>query len=175
MTEPEITVRPLKKADCEQVRELFRSTYLAYGEGGGPGLARGVAEYVEQSLAEDLADPFTHYMSGPRTCFFVAESSGEFAGMLGIDHWEGDGAIAHLRRVAVRQDFRRRGIGRRLMRHAEAWAAAHGYRSMRFYTVELLTEAIAMYESLGYRLVAKHDFGPVMGRESEKPLEAHRA
>ncbi len=173
----DIRVRTITAQDNNAVRELFRSTYMPYAA-GPPEMTRAVTEYVEQSLAEDLVDPFKHYMAHPRTGFFVAEAADPaagkggkaIAGMLGVDHWEGDEKTAQLRRVAVSGRFRRQGVGRRLMTFAEKWAAERAYTSMRFYTVEQLKEAIAMYESLGYRLVQKHVFGPVAGREYEKPL-----
>lgn len=174
----DIAIRTITARDNAAVRELYRATYMPYADDAPIEIRGAVTEYVEQSLADDLADPFKHYMTHPRTGFFVAEAADPaagrgrkvIAGMLGVDHWEGDEKIAQLRRVAVSSRFRRQGIGRRLMGFAEQWAVEHGYTSMRFYTVEQLVEAIAMYESLGYRLVQKHEFGPVVGREYEKPL-----
>lgn len=174
----DMAIRTITARDNNDVRELFRATYMPHAEAAPPEIRDTVKGYVEESLADDLADPFKHYMAHPRTGFFVAEAADRgagqdrkaIAGMLGVDHWEGDEKTAQLRRVAVSGRFRRQGVGRRLMMFAEQWAADHAYTSMRFYTVEQLKEAIAMYESLGYRLVQKHGFGPVVGREYEKPL-----
>jgi ribosomal protein S18 acetylase RimI-like enzyme len=132
--------------------------------------ARTARAFVEESLSDDLADPHAHYMSHPRTGFFIAEYGGDIAGIFGIDHWDGDQTIAQLRRVAVHLSYQRRGIGRTMMVRAEEFAHAKGYRSLRFYTAEPLQAAISMYESLGYRLVARHQFGPIPGREYEKRL-----
>jgi ribosomal protein S18 acetylase RimI-like enzyme len=166
----EIIIRPIIREDNDAVRGLFMTAFLPYSENATPEQAAAVRGFIHESLADDLEDPYGHYMSQPGTCFFVADAGGRIAGMLGIDRWEGDGTVAQLRRVAVSHGFRRRGIAKMLMNHAEAWAAWQGYKSMRFYTAESLKEAIALYESLGYRLVRRHAWGPVCGREYEKLL-----
>ncbi|GEM_PF-3567941 len=172
---PTFAIRPLKKGDREHVRELFRATYLAYTDTLDPAAAAEGTEHVRKSLQEDLADPFAHYMRSPGTCFFVAVIDGQVAGMAGVDRWAEDATAVEIRRVAVGHQFRRRGIAKGLMAHAESWAASHGYEMVRLYTVEYFTEAIAMYEGLGYRLVAEHNWGRVKGLEYEKPLKAPTA
>jgi len=63
----------------------------------------------------------------------------------------------------VTADARRRGHARRLLRELERRAAAHGHRSVRLLTTEVLHEAMALYEADGYRLVGRieHARGPV--------------
>lgn len=54
--------------------------------------------------------------------------------------------------VAVRPEAQGRGIGRRLMEFAEERARATDARRLRLYTNEVMTENVAIYRHLGYRV-----------------------
>lgn len=54
--------------------------------------------------------------------------------------------------VAVSPDFQGRGLGKRMMAHAEAVAAERGLKAMRLYTNKAFTANIDLYLSLGYRV-----------------------
>lgn len=62
--------------------------------------------------------------------------------------------------VAVAPAFQGRGLGRRLMAHAEHLARQLGHARIRLYTNARFTENIALYRQLGYRI----------DREEEGPL-----
>ena len=55
-----------------------------------------------------------------------------------------------LENVAVAPDAHGKGIGRRLIDHAEAVAKARGFHRIRLYTHATMTENQAMYAHLGY-------------------------
>ena len=52
--------------------------------------------------------------------------------------------------VAVRPQFQKRGLGRRLLAWAEARAAQAGYSRTRLYTYGRMVENIALYGRVGY-------------------------
>lgn len=52
--------------------------------------------------------------------------------------------------IAVAPDAQGRGVGRRLLAVAEDIARARGYRAIKLYTNEMMTENIAIYTRLGY-------------------------
>ena len=54
--------------------------------------------------------------------------------------------------VAVAPAFQGRGLGRRLMAHAEAVAGASGVREVRLYTNKLFAANVRLYGGLGYRV-----------------------
>jgi ribosomal protein S18 acetylase RimI-like enzyme len=54
--------------------------------------------------------------------------------------------------VAVSPAFQGRGLGRKLMAHAEQLAASAGHGETRLYTNKLFAENIELYRKLGYRI-----------------------
>jgi ribosomal protein S18 acetylase RimI-like enzyme len=52
--------------------------------------------------------------------------------------------------LAVKQEFRRRGVGRALMDHAHRWAIAKGAADIDLNVFEFNQPAIAFYQALGY-------------------------
>lgn len=52
--------------------------------------------------------------------------------------------------IAVRRDRQGQGLGRRLIAFAEAEARRLGYRDLRLYTHQTMTENIALYARLGF-------------------------
>ena len=61
--------------------------------------------------------------------------------------------------VAVDPAYQKRGLGRRLLAHAEAQARAAGYQRIRLYTNELMVENIALYQRLGYEETGREPVG----------------
>ena len=54
--------------------------------------------------------------------------------------------------VAVSPSFQGRGLGRRLMAHAEELAASSGFGEIRLYTNQRFAENVELYRRLGYRV-----------------------
>ena len=78
----------------------------------------------------------------------VLEAEGRVLGLLVlIDQPE----ALLLDNVAVAEAAQGRGIGKRLVEHAEAEARRRGYRAIALYTHETMTENVAIYTKLGYR------------------------
>ena len=59
--------------------------------------------------------------------------------------------------VAVSPAFQGRGLGRKLMAHAEILARELGFDEIRLYTNQRFVENIALYRRLGYRVDREED------------------
>jgi putative acetyltransferase len=77
----------------------------------------------------------------------------------GAYHRLADG-VCELKRLYVSDQARGLGLGRRLTDALAASARADGFTLMRLDTAHLLTEAIAMYESMGFARIAPYQDYP---------------
>ena len=76
--------------------------------------------------------------------------------------------------VAVSPAFQGRGLGRKLMAHAEHIAAASGFGETRLYTNKLFAENIALYRKLGYRVDREEVLTIGIAVHMSKPVRADR-
>jgi ribosomal protein S18 acetylase RimI-like enzyme len=79
---------------------------------------------------------------------------------------------ADIKRMWVDGSARGLGIGRRLLRELEIYAAARGVATVRLETNETLTEAISLYRSAGYAEVAPFNDEPYAHHWFEKRLRS---
>ncbi len=86
------------------------------------------------------------YVASRGTEFWVAETSGELVGFV---DWDADFVNA----LHVRTSYARRGIGGRLMHHAETEIAKAGFTAVRLETDTFNTRSRAFYAARGYREV----------------------
>lgn len=96
--------------------------------------------WTREGLAEELSNPQAH--------FLVAEADGETAGYIGVQEICGEGYVTN---VAVLPEYRRQGIGERLVREAVRGAETRG---CSFLSLEVRVgneTAIRLYERLGFR------------------------
>ena len=72
--------------------------------------------------------------------------------------------------VAVSPACQKRGLGRRLLAHAEQLAVGAGYCDIRLYTNSLMVENIALYRQLGYRIDREEGDAPRIQVHMSKAL-----
>ncbi|HTG23855.1 MAG TPA: GNAT family N-acetyltransferase [Reyranella sp.] len=74
--------------------------------------------------------------------------------------------------VAVSPAFQGRGLGRKLMAHAEQIAASAGHGETRLYTNKLFAENIELYRKLGYRIDREEVLEIGVAVHMSKPIRA---
>ena len=87
-----------------------------------------------------------------RECVFVADDDNKVVGFVHVEVYEVLYAqsVANILGIAVSSEFRRRGIGKKLLSQAEEWAKSKGIAMMRLNTGAAREGAHAFYRSLGY-------------------------
>ena len=89
-----------------------------------------------------------------RVEFFVLYDDGEPAGCGGVQFFHATqdsvSPYGELKRMYVRDEFRGRGFGRRLLAHLERLALDRGVTTMRLETGTRQPEAVGLYENCGY-------------------------
>jgi N-acetylglutamate synthase-like GNAT family acetyltransferase len=99
-----------------------------------------------------LRDDWKHGVnrfSEPGEAIYTARVSGRLAGVCGVnlDPFAGDAEIGRLRRLYVHPQFRRRGVGRRLVQHALNNSRGH-FRRIRLRTLD--ESSAAFFEAIGF-------------------------
>ena len=106
--------------------------------------------------------------AGAGGCWLVLYDAGSPMGCGGLRRI--DAETGEIKRMFVRASARGRGHGRRLLAELERRAASFGYRRVRLLTTEVLAEARALYESVGYRVVERRLEGSRQDYWMEKEL-----
>jgi ribosomal protein S18 acetylase RimI-like enzyme len=138
----ELVLRRAAAADAAAVRALTREAYARWVPLIGREPKPMQADY-ERAVEAHRVD--------------LALLNGELVGLIEtIDHPD------HLliENVAVAPAFQGRGLGKRLMAHAEQVAAEHDHSELRLYTNARFVENVALYRHLGYR-VDREEKGPL--------------
>lgn len=99
-------------------------------------------EPVVPSVAQEASlVPSSPSLSEPIACLWMGNAIDQVAG----------NRYAHVFLLYVVPEYRRRGIGAALMRHAENWARARGDRQIGLQVFQSNQPAIALYHQLGYQ------------------------
>ena len=121
--------------------------------------AMGV-NFCFQNFAEELAGLPGRY-APPEGRLLLAWQDKRLAGCVALREFSP--GICEMKRLFVRPAFRKQGVGRRLAVSVIAEARAIGHTHMRLDTLAVMREAIALYESLGFRRIDPYCFNPLPG------------
>jgi putative acetyltransferase len=135
--------------EIEACRGLFRD----YAAGLGFDLS---FQDFERELAELPGD-----YAPPRGRLLLARAGGNAVGCVGVRPL--DAQTCEMKRLYVATVARGTGLGRRLALAAIEAARELGYERMRLDTVPSMTQAHALYESLGFREIQPYRHNPVPG------------
>jgi ribosomal protein S18 acetylase RimI-like enzyme len=135
-------IRSFRRGDLPACATLFRD-----------GLIGG--KIAENDTALDIDDIEQAYLSSPGSHFWVAElpaqgeKPGEVVGMIGVQH-HGDN-VGEIRRLRVRLDHRRQGIGSTLVETALKFCQDRGYLKIALDTFMEREPAIKLFEKFHFR------------------------
>jgi len=105
---------------------------------------------AENDTALDLDDIESTYLNTPGNHFWVAQAAGgEVVGMIGVQHHDQD--EGEIRRLRVRADHRRRGIGSALLEAALKFCQDHQYLKITLDTFMEREPAIKLFEKFRFR------------------------
>jgi ribosomal protein S18 acetylase RimI-like enzyme len=132
-----VTVRSFTKADAEVCRQLYLE-----GPMGRPN--------ASNDTGLDIDDIEAAYMRSPDSHFWVAQTAkGEIVGMIGVQqHQSGEGEI---RRLRVRHDVRRRGIGSALLEAAIQFCREKQHLKVILDTAMDMEPAVKLFEKFRFR------------------------
>ena len=150
MTDQQIEIRAFRPADAKPVTALFARINRQLAP---VGQAEVFERYIARSVADELGDIPAYYAAARGSGFWVAVQDGQLAGFFGLEP-AGRGA-AELRRMYVAPEYRRRGLGRRLLANAESMARQMGYDRMDLSTSVLQDAALALYRHAGYEEIGE--------------------
>lgn len=127
--------------------------------------------YIERCLGADLSDIRGSYRDGG---FWVAEADGRVVGTVGVMP-AGEGGLLVLKRMAVRKDYRGRGVAKALCRAVLDFARQRpGCAAVVLNTIMLQHDARALYERLGFRRQRRFVLPTVYGRVANCTVTTYR-
>ena len=147
-------VRSFRREDIQACTQLYVEGLL-----GG--------RIAENDTGLDIDDIDSAYMNKPGSHFWVAETVGvadgaakQVIGMIGVQQHEDN--VGEIRRLRVRQDLRRRGIGSALVETALKFCRDRGYLKIALDTFMEREPAVRLFEKFHFRHSRTRN---VMGKE----------
>lgn len=148
MEEQAYQIRPIAPRDDGAVAALIRRSLEERG------LALPGTAYTDPYL-----DHFSDYYAqdSERRYFVLVDAEGTVLGGAGFGRFEGFPDCAELQKLYLTDSLHGRGLGRRLLEYTMERAGELGFRRMYLETHTALTEAMGLYEALGFRFIEKPD------------------
>ena len=143
----------IREADCStgigEIRQLFEEYARSLG-----------IDLGFQSFDKELAGLPGAY-SRPTGCLLFATTGDRSLGCVAVRRL--DTEFCEMKRLYIRPEARREGVGRALAEAAVAFGRVAGYHAMRLNTLPTMAAAQALYRQLGFRDVLPYRHNPVPG------------
>ena len=98
-----------------------------------------------------------YYNADPekRTYFVALDETGRVTGGVGVDEFAGIPDCAEIQKLYLDDSAKGKGCGRELMKLAEDWAKAAGYKQLYLETHSNLKAAMGLYEKMGFQQIER--------------------
>ena len=146
-----MTIRPATKDDLHGLIRIFAE------ENGFH--AAMVPEFIKATDHLLTGDELTEMLDHPEQHLLVADSEGNIIGaaLVSVDAsdpepWIQPRRFGYIEEVVVSEEYRGRGIGKRLLESINHWAKQQGLEEIELHVWQRNHRATAFYESLGYEI-----------------------
>lgn len=136
------SIRPAIEADRDDIARVVADALAEYALCADP-----------SGTDRDLANLEASYFARGGTFDVVVSPDGPIIGCCGV--YVLDEAACELRKMYLAKAARGKGLGRRLLQRALAFAKARGFQRMELETASVLKEAIALYSGAGFRPIQR--------------------
>ncbi len=140
-------IRPIKAEDDPKIARIIRDN-LELFHLDIPGTA-----YFDKEL--DSLSSYYNALPEKRRYFIATDSDGGVIGGVGIAEFDGLDNCAEIQKLYLSDSAKGKGLGKKLMRTAEEFAAGVGYKRLYLETHSDLKAAIGLYEKLGFHMTDK--------------------
>ena len=138
-----ITIRPIQKADNEQIASVIRSVLIEHD------VPKVGTAYADVSL-----DSMFEAYSFSRSRYFVIEKDGEIIGGAGISQLENESeTICELQKMYFLPEARRIGVGSEMMTKCLAFAQSVGFKKCYLETMPYMHAAQKLYLKFGFHYI----------------------
>jgi GNAT superfamily N-acetyltransferase len=151
------SIRRATRGDVDVLVGLYREFHEFHVK-GVPDRLKSPDEYDTDDLRSKLVD----IMEAEDSSIFVAELDGQVIGLAEVYIKEDESnpyrvsyKYAHLQSIMVSERYRRRDIGRQLLRTVEKWSKEKGGAEVRLNIWEFNSGPLRFYEKEGYRTLRR--------------------
>ena len=147
------------KADSEQHLEHARTLFREYTSSFA-----GETSFQHYLVLQNFEEELLYLPNGyvpPEGVLLLALEAEKPAGCVAVRRLSS--SVCEMKRLYVKPEFRRLGVGKKLVNAAIEKASGLGYERMRLDTLPSMKQAQALYASLGFKRIAAYCDNPVEG------------
>lgn len=133
--------------------EIARGLFIEYAASLG-------VDLCFQDFERELKELPGEY-SEPEGCILLAFLDSALVGCVALRRLTSD--VCEMKRMYVRPAFRGKGFGRMLAQEIIAEARRRGYKKMKLDSLPAMTEAQALYRSIGFKEIGGYRLNPIQG------------
>lgn len=145
MSNNNIVIREIRKADDEQIARVIRSVLIEFG-----------VPKVGTAYADESLDKMTETYNKEKATYFVIDHKGKIIGGAGIsqlDNFEGN--VCELQKMYFLPEARGIGLGAQMMETCLKKAREFGFETCYLETLPYMEDAKKLYKKVGFEMLEK--------------------